>query len=243
MLKKARLLTRPTPAVFHPPTLSLPIQTLRPRTRLIPCKTATPQLTIVSRFTFHVSRLTFPGSWERCENKAGGLFQYPANLWALVGALRPIRKGTPWIFRHPTGESGGLYLCRHQGRSHAVHDGHRQSTPGERRHHGVRTLGAGERSHVAGPVSPAFGQAGSRKRKRDPVSTDRSLAYLPAQRSGERPGAQRVGVSSEESRPAGHRNRDQRAQTILSGDLSRPRRLTGLYRLPQRSSAQPETGL
>ena len=32
-------------------------------------------------------------------------------------------------------------------------------------------------------------------------------------------------------------------KAILSGDLSRPRRLTGLYRLPQRSSAQPETGL
>ena len=68
---------------------------------------------------------------------------------------------------------------------------------GERHHHGVRTLGAGERPHVAGPVSPAFGQAGSRERKRDPVSTDRSLAYLPAQRSGERPGTQRVGVSPE----------------------------------------------
>jgi hypothetical protein len=61
--------------------------------------------------------------------------------------------------------------------------------------------------------------------------------------AGERLGAQRVGVSSEESRPAGHRNRDQWAQTILSGNLPRPRCLTGLYRLPQRSPAQPETEL
>jgi len=37
-------------------------------------KAATPQLTIV-----HVSRLTFHGSWERCENAAGGLFQQPPN--------------------------------------------------------------------------------------------------------------------------------------------------------------------
>ena len=82
-------------------------------------------------------RFTFHDSCERCENKAGGLFQHPANLWALVGTLRPIRKGTPWIVRHTAGESGSLYLRRHQGRPHTVHDRHRQSTPGERRHHGV----------------------------------------------------------------------------------------------------------
>ena len=55
-LKWARLFLRLTLAVFHPPALTLPRQTLRPRTRLIPCKAATPQLTIVSRFTPHVSR-------------------------------------------------------------------------------------------------------------------------------------------------------------------------------------------
>ena len=67
---------------------------------------------------------------------------YAAALTILIsglwwGLLRPLRKGTRRLARHPAGESGGLYLCRHQGRSHAVHDGNRQSTPGERRHHGV----------------------------------------------------------------------------------------------------------
>jgi hypothetical protein len=38
MLKKARLLTRPTLAVISPPALSLPRQTLRPGTRLVPSK-------------------------------------------------------------------------------------------------------------------------------------------------------------------------------------------------------------
>ena len=40
MLKPTRLLSRPTLAVFHPPALSLPRQTLRPGTRLIPSKAA-----------------------------------------------------------------------------------------------------------------------------------------------------------------------------------------------------------
>jgi len=67
----ARLLTRPTLAAISPSRLSLPRQTLRPGTRLIPCKAAAPRLTLVSRLTFH-------GSWERSENEAGGLFQHPA---------------------------------------------------------------------------------------------------------------------------------------------------------------------
>jgi len=41
MLKKASLLTRPTPAVLHPPALSLPRQPLRPSTRLVQAR---PQL-------------------------------------------------------------------------------------------------------------------------------------------------------------------------------------------------------
>ena len=59
--------------LFHPPALSLPRQTRRPGTRLVPSKAATPRLTLVSRFTPHVSR--FLG---RSENAAGGLFQHPA---------------------------------------------------------------------------------------------------------------------------------------------------------------------
>ena len=39
--------------------------------------------------------------------------------------------------RHSSGESGGLYLCCHQGRSHALYNGNRQSTPGERCPHRV----------------------------------------------------------------------------------------------------------
>jgi hypothetical protein len=35
-------------------------------------------LTLVSRFTPHVSRLTFHGSWERRENAVGGHFQHRA---------------------------------------------------------------------------------------------------------------------------------------------------------------------
>ena len=31
--------------------------------------------------TFHVSRLTFHGSWERRENAAGGLFQHPVRAY------------------------------------------------------------------------------------------------------------------------------------------------------------------
>ena len=67
---------------------------------------------------------------------------YAAALTVLISGLwwgpyALSAKRAPWIVWHPAGESGGLYLCRHQGRSHAVHDRNRQSTPGERRHHGV----------------------------------------------------------------------------------------------------------
>ncbi len=42
--------------LFHPPALSLPRQTLRPGTRLVPIKAANSRLPLVSRFTPHVSR-------------------------------------------------------------------------------------------------------------------------------------------------------------------------------------------
>ena len=67
MLKKARLLTRPTLARRDAPS---PKQGRSSE--------ADP------RFTFHVSRLTFHGSRERSENDAGGLFQHPARLSALI---------------------------------------------------------------------------------------------------------------------------------------------------------------
>ena len=78
MLKKARLLTRPTLAATHPPTLSLPRQPLRPGTRLVPSgMLETREAYLVMRRSFpdsDVSRLTFHGSRERTENAAGGLF-------------------------------------------------------------------------------------------------------------------------------------------------------------------------
>ena len=49
-----------------------PAQPRSAKTRPVPGKAATPQLTLVSRLTFHVSL-------ERRENDAGGLFQHPAN--------------------------------------------------------------------------------------------------------------------------------------------------------------------
>jgi hypothetical protein len=48
-----------------------PAQPWRAEARLFPNKAAAPQVTLVSRFTVH-------GSWERCENAAGGFFQHPA---------------------------------------------------------------------------------------------------------------------------------------------------------------------
>ena len=57
MLKKTRLLTRPTLAVISPSRLSLPRQTLCPGTLLGPSKAAGPLMPFVSPFTFHVSRL------------------------------------------------------------------------------------------------------------------------------------------------------------------------------------------
>jgi len=63
----ARLLTRPTLAAISPSRLSLPRQTLRPRTRLIPGKAAAPRLTLI-----HASRFTVPGSDAR--TKLAGFF-------------------------------------------------------------------------------------------------------------------------------------------------------------------------
>jgi hypothetical protein len=70
MLKKTRLLTRPTLA-----------------SRDAPCPKQARSSAADPRFTFHVSRLTFHGSWERGENTAGGLFQHPARD---VRSLRPL---------------------------------------------------------------------------------------------------------------------------------------------------------
>ena len=67
MLKKARLLTRPTPARQDAP--------FRGQGR----SSATD-----ARFTFH-------GSWERSENEAGGLFQHPARLTARFVTLLAIQ--------------------------------------------------------------------------------------------------------------------------------------------------------
>jgi hypothetical protein len=51
--------------LLHPPALSLPRQALRPGTHLVPSKAATPRLTLVSRFTPHVSRF-LEAMRERC---------------------------------------------------------------------------------------------------------------------------------------------------------------------------------
>ena len=72
MLKKARLLTRPTPALQDAP---FPGQGRNSETDP----------------SFHVSRLTFNGFLERCENAAGGLFQHTAKLLAADW----------WCFRSP----------------------------------------------------------------------------------------------------------------------------------------------
>ncbi len=61
MLKKARLLTRPTLARRDAP---YPMQ----------CRSS------AADPSFHVSRLTFHGPCERSENAAGGLFQHPARF-------------------------------------------------------------------------------------------------------------------------------------------------------------------
>jgi hypothetical protein len=63
MLKKTRLLTRPT----------------LPR-RDAPCPKQARSSAADPRFTFH-------GSWERGENTAGGLFKHPARA---VRSLRPL---------------------------------------------------------------------------------------------------------------------------------------------------------
>jgi len=55
MFKKAGLLTLPTPAVISPFPLSLPRQNHCPGTRLAANMAAAALLTLVSRFTPHVS--------------------------------------------------------------------------------------------------------------------------------------------------------------------------------------------
>ena len=70
------LLTRQPRRLLHPSALSLPRQPLHPGTRLVPGKAAAPQLTLVSRLTFHASL-------ERRENAADGFFQHPA-MWVQV---------------------------------------------------------------------------------------------------------------------------------------------------------------
>ena len=56
-----------------------PAQPRRAKTRRSAGKAAAPRLTLVSRLTFH-------GLWERCENDAGGLFQHPVKhgFWRTV---------------------------------------------------------------------------------------------------------------------------------------------------------------
>ncbi len=51
-----RLLTAHPWRLLHPPALSLPRQPLCSGTRLVPSKTTAPRLTLLSRFTPHVSR-------------------------------------------------------------------------------------------------------------------------------------------------------------------------------------------
>jgi hypothetical protein len=67
MLKMARLLTRPTLAVISP---SRPESA---KTDSLPWDAPCPKQGCSSSLTL-VSRLTFHGSWERCENEASGLF-------------------------------------------------------------------------------------------------------------------------------------------------------------------------
>jgi hypothetical protein len=80
MLKMARLLTLPTPAVTSPPALSLPKQPLRPGTCLIPCKAAGPRLTLI---TFNGSEARTPPGEKRVSARRGrvgekaGFFQHP----------------------------------------------------------------------------------------------------------------------------------------------------------------------
>src|SRR5438552_4006941 len=82
-LKWARLFLRLTLAVFHPPALTLPRQTLRPRTRLIPCKAATPQLTIDLHFTPRVSR--FLGAVrEQRRQPFSATYSSPGSGWDLT---------------------------------------------------------------------------------------------------------------------------------------------------------------
>ncbi len=65
MLKKAAFSPAQPWRVLHPPSMNLPRQPLHPGTRLVPSKAAAPQLTLVSRFTFHASRFTAAGSEAR----------------------------------------------------------------------------------------------------------------------------------------------------------------------------------
>ena len=84
MLKKAAGLTRPTPAVISP---SHPESA---KTDSSPWDAPFPKQ---GRSSAADPRFTFYGSWERCENAAGGLFQHPVSADTLRSA--GCRPSTP----------------------------------------------------------------------------------------------------------------------------------------------------
>jgi hypothetical protein len=85
--------------LFHPPALSLPRQTLRPETRLIPCKAATeadPRFTVyASRFTVLRSDVRTPLGERRVSVRRGwageksDLFSILSDATLLTQALIP----------------------------------------------------------------------------------------------------------------------------------------------------------
>jgi hypothetical protein len=82
----------------HPPNPGAP------RRAFSQARPQAPRLTLVSRLTFH-------GSWERSENDAGGLFQDPARLSALIRDSQS--KGKSRNLRTALGESSvSMVFCR-----------------------------------------------------------------------------------------------------------------------------------
>ena len=71
MHKKARLLTRPTPVATSPARPESAKTASSPRDVLVPCKAATPQLTLVSRFTVLESAARTPHGNRRVSARRG----------------------------------------------------------------------------------------------------------------------------------------------------------------------------
>ena len=88
MLKKARLLTRPTPAITSPARPESAKTASSPRDA--PCPKRGRSSAADPRFTFHASRFT------HLQNKAGGLFQHPVSQRDAERDIWSVSTGRDW---------------------------------------------------------------------------------------------------------------------------------------------------